>query len=107
MHQLFMEVINYNKDVLVGYFFVEKYGDKYIEKLPSSAQALYKSNINLILPDYADKISQLKFMNKEKFYWPNDLNLSDLNFVSNKEEFVKMLDYFEKENPDIIGKFLL
>lgn len=101
-----MEVINSRKDVLVGYFFVEKYGNKYIENLPPSAQTLYNNNINLILPNYSQKISNLKLKNNEKYYWPNELNYSDLNFVHNREEFFKMLDYFDQEKPDIIGKLL-
>lgn len=98
-----MEVINYHKDVLVGLHFSKIYGDKYISQLPSSAQALYKNNIELIKIDYENQILQLRNPNRDKFYWPENLKTEDLELVYTKESFNNMLDYFEKNEPDVIG----
>ncbi|CAF0717201.1 unnamed protein product [Brachionus calyciflorus] len=103
IHQLFMEIINYHKDVLVGMFFAEKYGYEYIHKLPSSAKELFLSNMELIRPQYEIKITQLRESDKYKFYWPVELKNESLEFIDSIDQFKNMLDYFEKNQPEVIG----
>lgn len=103
IYQLFLEIINYHQDVLVGFYFTKIYGENYISQLPESAKALYKNNIELIQLDYEKKILQLKNPNRDKFYWPKNLKNNDLELIYTKEDFANMLDYFEQNQPGVIG----
>lgn len=103
IYQLFLEIINYHQDVLVGFYFTKIYGEKFISQLPESAKALYKNNIDLIQSDYENKILQLKNPNRNKFYWPKNLKFNDIQLIYNKENFIEMLDYFENNQPEVIG----
>lgn len=102
---MFLEIIHYNKDIVVALYFLEKYGKKYIEKLPFSAQDFFNQNCELQRPNYQNQINQLISLDKNKYYFPDEiLNDESLVYVSSEEKFKQMLDFIEEFQPDVIGK---
>lgn len=103
INQLFFEVVHFNRDVNMGIYLVEKYGDKYIQNLPPQTQDFFNQNSFILKSKYRENLEKSNRADKQGFYTPSELSLDKITFVNDEQTFVDMLSYFEKTRPDCIG----
>lgn len=86
----------------MGLYFADKFGYDYIQRLPPQTQLFYNQNAAILKDKYMENL-KWSIVNPDDIYTPEDLRVEDIIFVDNQSLFVEMLDYFEKNKPDIIG----
>lgn len=97
-YKLVIELIQYQKDVEVAHKIMHIFGyQKMFARLSNSHQEFMEKNIRFISSNQKETVQ-----NHENYYFPSEL-VERILFVQTREEFQRMLDYFESEKPGVVG----